>query len=92
MHDATAHNRGDAGHDICDRGDVSLHQLPQRPDAVPSRPAFVEIGGRRRGGNLIKKITLGVRTGVVNSGRCWRMAAKVGGDLMEGSGGAIVAE
>ena len=79
MHDAKAHNQGDAGHDICDRGDGSLHQLPQRPDAVPSRPAFVEISGRRKGGDLIKKLPYGLELG-------WSTAADVGGGYVGGGG------
>jgi len=30
-------------------------QLPQRQDSLPSRPVFVEIGGRRRAGKFNKK-------------------------------------
>ena len=46
-------------------------KLPQRQDAIPSRPVLLKSVVVRGRGKLIKKITLGVRTaGVVNSGRC----------------------
>jgi hypothetical protein len=62
----------------CDRGDVSLHQLPQRPDAVPSRPAIVDCGGLRRGGGFNKKnLPYGLERG-------WSTSADVGGRYVGG--------